>query len=36
VIIKARCDGEHRQIPFDEGRLKAWQVKKACKRETKR
>ena len=36
AIIEARLDEEHRQIPFDEGRLKARQVKKARKRETKR
>ena len=29
-------DDEHRQIPFDEGRPKARQVRKACKRKTKR
>ena len=36
AIIEARLDEEHRQIPFNEGRLKARQVKKAHKRETKR
>ena len=36
AIIEARLDEEHRNIPFDEGRLKAMQVKKAHKRETKR
>ena len=36
AIIEARLDEEHRQIPFNEGRLKARQVKKARKRETKR
>ena len=36
AIIEARLDEEHRQIPFDEGRLKARQVKKTCTRETKR
>ncbi|KIM79874.1 hypothetical protein PILCRDRAFT_790708 [Piloderma croceum F 1598] len=29
VIIKARLDEQHRNIPFNEGRLKARQVKKA-------
>ena len=36
AIIEARLDEEHRNILFDEGRLKARQVKKARKRETKR
>jgi hypothetical protein len=36
AIIEARLDEHHRQIPFIEGRLKARQVKKARKRETKR
>jgi hypothetical protein len=36
AIIEARLDEQHRQIPFDEGRLKARQMKKARKRETKR
>jgi hypothetical protein len=36
AIIEARLDEQHRQIPFIEGRLKARQVKKARKRETKR
>ena len=35
VIIEAKLDEEHRHIPFDEGRLKTRQVKKARKRETK-
>ena len=36
AIIEARLDEQHRNIPFNEGRLKARQVKKARKRETKR
>ena len=36
MVVEARLDEEHRNIPFDEGRLKARQVKKAHKRETKR
>jgi hypothetical protein len=36
AIIEARLDEQHRNVPFDEGRLKARQVKKARKRETKR
>jgi hypothetical protein len=32
----ARLDEQHRSIPFNEGRLKARQAKKAQKRETKR
>jgi hypothetical protein len=36
AIIEARLDEEHRNVPFDEGRLKARQVKKARNRETKR
>jgi hypothetical protein len=36
VIIEARLDEQHRNIPFNEGRLKARQAKKARKRETKR
>ena len=34
--IKAWLDEEHRLIPFNKGKLKARQVKKAHKRETKR
>jgi hypothetical protein len=36
AIIEARLDEEHRNIPFNEARLKTRQVKKARKRETKR
>jgi hypothetical protein len=36
AIIEARLDEQHRNIPFNEGRLKARQAKKARKRETKR
>ena len=36
AIIEARLDEQHRNIQFNEGRLKARQVKKARKRETKR
>src|ERR1700728_4654029 len=35
AIIEARLDEEHRQIPFNEGRLKVRQMKKAHKQETK-
>jgi hypothetical protein len=36
AIIEARLDEEHRHIPFNEGRLKARQVKKSHARETER
>jgi len=36
AIIEARLDEHHRHIPFNEGRLKARQAKKARNRETKR
>ena len=36
AIIEARLDEQHRQIPFDEGRIKARRVRKARNRETKR
>jgi len=36
AIIEARLDEQHRNIPFNEGRLKARQAKKAQRRETKR
>ena len=36
AIIEARLDEQHRNIPFNEGRLKARQAKKARRRETKR
>ena len=36
AIIEARLDEQHRNIPFNEGRLKARQVQKARRRETKR
>ena len=36
VIIEARLDEQHRNIPFNEARLKTRQVRKARKREVKR
>ena len=36
AMIEARLDEQHRNIPFNEGRLKTRRVRKACKREVKR
>ena len=36
AIIEARLDEQHSNIPFNEGRLKTRQVRKACKHEVKR
>ena len=36
AIIDARLDQQHRNIPFNEGRLKTRQLRKACKHEVKR
>ena len=36
AIIEARLDKQHRNIPFNEGRLKTRQMRKACEYEVKR